>query len=211
MNSTRRNALLLLATVLAGAVAWALLAPLERSLGDRIRVVYLHASATWSGLIVLNLTGVAGLGAAFGVRESAAARWLPRTWLAGLAFFSAGFVLSLLAARQSWGAVYWAEPRVRASVAAIVLGILVYQGGRTLSTRLRHLFWFAAAALMTIVVRVATLVLHPEQPIQETTPFGIRATFYGLAALMLVGAAALAVALPAGGREGPGGEEGGAG
>jgi hypothetical protein len=177
-------------------VLWALLAPEERSLGAGIRPVYLHVSATWAGVTLLYLVGVWGGVAALLPRVGRVSVWLRAGWTAGLTAFAAGFALSLVAARVSWGGVFWAEPRVLASIAVVALGLValaVEPGDRP--RRWGPSLWAVAALACYGVLRNADTFVHPERPIRPTTPWSIRGTFFGLYALFLVSASAFAVML----------------
>jgi len=182
---------------LVAAALWALLAPEERSLGAGIRMVYLHVSATWAGITFLYGVGLLGGVSAFLPLPDGFRGWLRSVWLAGLAAFALGFLLSLMAAQVSWGGIFWAEPRMRASlgvVAVSLLALVVETGVR--GTRWRGLTWTVAALACFVILRSAGLFIHPDRPIRPTTPWSIRGTFLGMYALFLLTSAALASALP---------------
>ena len=170
---------------LVAAGAWAALAPPERSLGEGIRVVYLHVSATLAGLVCLYGVGILGAVTAARPIPAVEARLRPM-WTAGLAAYVVGFALSLLSAWISWGGIFWAEPRVRASLGVVAVGLvaLAWGGGEGMS-RARNLVWTAAAAVAFVVLRLAPLYIHPDRPVQSTTPLGIRAAFLGIFVLFL--------------------------
>lgn len=176
----------------AFAFAWAFLAPPERTMGDAIRAVYLHASATMAGLTVLYGVGALGLATALrpAPRLEAALRPL---WLAGMAVFVAGFVLSLVSARISWGGVFWAEPRMRASLGVVAVGLVAVAADTRLGPgRARNLVWSAAGLIAFVALRTAPLYIHPDHPVTDTTPLAIRAAFLGISAYWFVAALFLA-------------------
>jgi hypothetical protein len=177
---------------LAAAGIWALLAPPERTMGDAIRVVYLHVSATLAGLACLYGAGALGLAMAAWPVERVE-RALRPLWIAGMVTFVAGFLLSLVSARISWGGVFWAEPRVRASLGVVAAGLvaLAVHGGLE-PGRARPLTWTVAAVLSFVVLRSAPLVIHPDHPVKETTPLGIRAAFLGISLCFFVASLFLA-------------------
>jgi hypothetical protein len=114
-----------------------------------------------------------------------------------LVAFAAGFLLSLVAARVSWGGIFWAEPRMRASlgvVAVSLLALAVEAGVR--GSRWRGVTWAVAALACFVILRSAGLFIHPDRPIRTTTPWSIRVTFLGMYGLFLFTSAALASALP---------------
>jgi len=183
---------------LAAAGVWALLAPPERTMGDAIRIVYLHVSATLAGLTCLYGVGALGLASSF-VPVPRVERALRSLWIAGMAAFVAGFLLSLVSAHVSWGGVFWAEPRVRASLGVLAVGLVALAVDAGLPpARARNLAWTAAAVLAFLALRIAPLYMHPDHPVKEDTPLGIRAAFLGISACWFVAALFLARLLPAG-------------
>jgi hypothetical protein len=182
---------------LVAAALWAFLAPEERSLGSGIRMVYLHVSATWAGITFLYGAGILGCLSLLLRSPDGFRGWLRSVWTAGLAAFAAGLLLSLMAAHVSWGGIFWAEPRMRASlgvVAVSLLALAVDTGVR--GSRWKGLTWTVAALACFVILRSAGLFIHPDRPIRPTTPWSIRGTFLGMYALFLLTSAALASALP---------------
>ena len=166
---------------------WGLvLSPQERSMGVTIRPVYLHVAASVAGLTLLYVTAALGLVRTAGLLPRTGP-WLPRMWGAGVVLFALGYGLSLLAANVAWGGIFWAEPRVRASLGVLAVGMVSWAGApRVLDRPGGNLVWPAALAAMLVILATAPKVIHPESPIQDVTPLSIKATFYGLTALMLV-------------------------
>jgi hypothetical protein len=160
-------------------------------------MVYLHVSATWAGITFLYGAGILGgvtllLPSPDGLRG-----WLRSVWWAGLAAFAVGFLLSLMAAHVSWGGIFWAEPRIRASLGVVAVSLLALTVEASLrGRRWAGLTWTVAALACFVILRTAGLFIHPDRPIRPTTPWSIRGTFLGMYALFLLTSAALASALP---------------
>ncbi len=183
---TRSRNLIALVVVGAAMVVWALLAPSERQLGDGIRFVYLHVSATWAGLM-----GIYGAGL-IGLAEAAAPARIPRGWTAafgraGLVLFAVGFVVSLVSAQVSWGGIIWTEPRLLASIGIVALGLVVaWTLAGVGSARIDGLAWAGFAAASAVSLQTAGLFFHPDDPIGASTSDPIRWTFFGLFGLATV-------------------------
>jgi hypothetical protein len=183
----RDYAWLRIGALLTVAVAWGLLfSPQERSMGTTIRPVYLHVAATVAGMTMLYITAGLGLARTVGMLERTE-RWLRPMWAGALVMFALGFVLSLLAAQVAWGGVFWAEPRVRASIGVLAVGMVAW----AVAPRARempggHMLWAVSLSLMVIMLGTAQRIIHPESPVQDVTPWSIRGTFYGLTAIMFV-------------------------
>lgn len=193
----RNYAWLRIVVLLVVAGVWGLLlAPQERTMGTTIRPVYLHVAATVAGLTMLYVT--AGLGllrtAGFVPRLDG---WLRRLWAGGVVMFGLGYGLSLLAAHVAWGGIFWAEPRVRASVGVLAVGMIVWAvAPRVTNKAAGHLLWPVGLAAIMAMLANAQRIIHPESPVQDVTPWSIRGTFYGLTAIMLLVAWSVAQLMP---------------
>ena len=185
---SRKRTLLALAAVATTMVAWALLAPPERQLGEGIRLVYLHVAATWAGLLGIYLAGLMGLHLAI-TPNRLPEGWTPALATGGLILFTVGLVLSLASARVSWGGILWEEPRLLASFGIVALGAVVWWMTRGMANiRWRGLAWAIFATVSAVSLQAAELFFHPDAPIATSTSGEIRLTFYGLFALAVIAA-----------------------
>ncbi len=193
----RKKAWLRIAVLLVVAGVWALLlAPQERTMGTTIRPVYLHVAATVAGLTMLYVTAGLGLVRTAGFLPRLDG-WLRRLWAGGVVMFGLGFVLSLLAAQVAWGGIFWAEPRVRASVGVLAVGMIVWAvAPRVTKMAAGHLLWPVGLAAIMAMLANAQRIIHPESPVQGVTPWGIKGTFYGLTAIMLLTGWSVAQLMP---------------
>ena len=185
--TARRYAWSRIVVLLAVASVWGLvLAPQERTMGATIRPVYLHVAATVAGMTMLYAAAGLGLVRTMGLLPAVDA-WLRRVWAGGVVMFAVGYALSLLAAEVAWGGIFWAEPRVRASVGVMAVGMVAWAMAPRITSKLgEHLLWPLALAVMMVMLAGADRVIHPEDPVQDVTPLSIRATFWGLTAVMLL-------------------------
>ena len=193
----RKQAWLRIVVLLIVAGVWGLLlAPPERTMGTTIRPVYLHVAATVAGLTMLYITAGLGLVRTAGLLPRLDG-WLRRLWAGGVVMFGLGFVLSLLAAQVAWGGIFWAEPRVRASVGVLAVGMIVWAvAPRVRKMAAGHLLWPVALAAIMAMLASAQRIIHPESPVQDVTPWGIRGTFYGLTVIMLLTGWSVAQLMP---------------
>jgi hypothetical protein len=172
------------AVLLAALLLLAWLAPAERTLGDGIKVVYVHVAFTWTGMVLLGLAAILGV-AAFLAPRRAWAAWQARLFGLGLAFFGLGFGLSLAASLVNWGGVPVREPRFLTSLNVLVIGLVGWGLAKLLAgPRLAALLRAAPVVFLIWSVRSSTVVLHPDSPV-STAPPGIRYTFLGMFALAL--------------------------
>ncbi len=180
---------------LAGAlwialVLLVLFSPSEATLGDAVKIVYLHGAAErismvafWSG---------AALGLYQLLRPDAwNERWTRALLETALVGWLAQFVISLPAQFLAWGGFSWNEPRVSGALWILVLGSLYYAAAR----RLQDPSWMAlaacaGAATTLIVLKGAANILHPLNPIAASESASIK-IFYAAITWVIGGLAVL--------------------
>lgn len=169
-----------------------LLGPSERSLGDNVRLVYLHGAWVWTAIIAFIAAAGAGL-AGFLLRKAAWHAWSFALGQTGLLFWISYLPLSMWTMQANWNGLYLAEPRWRIALHYALIGLLL-QGGLLLLRRAR------LASLSNILYLAALLwslsraeqVMHPPSPIMGSDSTTIQLYFFGLTGLCLITAASLA-------------------
>lgn len=181
--------LLITAVLLAGVTAFA---PLERTLGERARLVYFHGAWVWAGKIAFGAAALAGLVGL--VRQSRVWQRISLTLgRTGLVFWLTYLPLSLYVQQVNWGGIFWDEPRWRIPLMFGVVGLLL-QVGLWLIEDLR----LASAANLVFGVALwwflGTIqnVLHPDSPIAQSNSVRIQIFFVVMLALSLIFGALLA-------------------
>lgn len=188
MKSIPRPGWLILAAISIAAVALVSFAPAEQTLGDGIRSVYVHVALTWTGMAAWVAAGLLRIAALF-PRFRALESWAQTTAGVGLAFFVAGFAMSMVAANVNWGAVTWLEPRARTALNVIALALIVQILNSWLSLPgVRALLSAGLVAFVVWSTLVAPLVLHPRDPIRTSSSTAIQMTFLGLFVICCLGA-----------------------
>ena len=175
VQSTRvTTAVLVVITLLATIIL--LLSPIEQTLGNGIRIVYLHVALIWVGMAGLLIAGLLGLI----ISAVPAATWL--TWLrvtswVAFGFFSVGAIISLVAEIVNWGAIFWSEPRTASILQILAVAVIIQITGSWLNhARLYGLLHAALAGFMVWSTGRAELVLHPDNPIGTSSSTCILAT-----------------------------------
>ncbi|TAK13868.1 MAG: hypothetical protein EPO32_03675 [Anaerolineae bacterium] len=172
----------------SAALLLAVLAPEEKTLGDGIRVVYVHVALTWTGMLLLGGTALLGL-AVVAVPRPAWAAFQRRLYGVALAFFALGYGMSMLASLVNWGGVPIREPRFITSMNVLVIGVIAwFLADLFENPRLAGLLRAAPVLFLVWSVQTSTVVLHPASAV-NTAPPGIRYTFLGMFAIMLALAA----------------------
>ncbi len=157
------------------------LGPQENSLGDNIRIVYLHGAWALTAEAALGVSAAAGL---FGIlfRREAMYRWSAALGYTGLFFWVTYLPMSLWAMQANWNGLFLAEPRFRVAVVFSVTGVLLQIGLRLLSrpvyTSLFNVLFFAA---LRIGLPRADYVLHPPpSPIFSSGILSLQLFFVGI-------------------------------
>ena len=184
MRVQRTNWLLLVFILIAQLIVlW--ISPEERTLGVGIKPVYLHVSLTWTGMLLLAVSGFLGFGVAISTDEKMAS-WLKSIYTVGFGIFGAGFLVSLYASVVNWGGVPFREPRVITALNIFVVAAVVWVLTRWIPRkRLNGLLSIVPVVFMVMTVKSSTTVLHPDNPVQSS-PNGIKYAFYGMFMLALL-------------------------
>lgn len=173
-------ALLLIGTILV------LTSPAEATLGEIVRIVYVHVALSRAGMLWIVAAGLLGLVVlVFGGGRIAA--WMRGAGWAGLLLYAGGFAVSLIAQVTSWGGIAWREPRVMAAgnvlaVATIVQALCTWVG----APRLRGILRAALAAILIYANMRAVNVLHPGNAISGAASGAIQLSGYLLLAVALL-------------------------
>ncbi len=174
---------LLAIVVIAGLVA---VGPREASLGENVRIVYLHAAWALTSEACFALAGLAGLGGILLRREKLHA-WSAALGQTGIVFWIIYLPLSLWAMQSNWNGLFLAEPRFRAAFILAVTGTLLQVGllivNRPVITSLVNVLFFTA---LWILLRQAGYMLHPKpSPIFSSGNFELQLYFVVLVIVTL--------------------------
>lgn len=151
-------------------VAWAVaasLAPTERTLGTTVRWVYAHASLTQVSLLFFLVAAI--LSVLYLAGWSRLARWVQVSGWVAVALWIAGFVLSMIPAKLSWGVwVDFGEPRTQMTLRFIVIGALFLLVTLWVAhLRFTAIFQILISVLLLYFIRNTTVVRHPVNPIGQ--------------------------------------------
>ncbi|MCX7707484.1 MAG: hypothetical protein N2204_05715, partial [Anaerolineae bacterium] len=163
----------------------------EKTLGQVVKIVYLHGALSRAGMVGLVAAGVAGMAYLVNQRSSPLC-WAQGLLLSGWGFWVAHFIVSMPATRLTWGPwVAWGEPRVTMTLQLIAAGLVVI-----VITRLVGDGRFTALA--TLLLAVAVLVMasytgvirHPLDPI-GTSPSTLLRLVYLMLLIPVIGSMVL--------------------
>ncbi len=188
MKKIRSPLLWFLLAVLATASLTAI-GPQEKSLGENVRIVYLHGAWVLTAEAVLALAALTGLlGILF--RSLRIQHWSSALGRTGIFFWLTYLPLSLWAMQANWNGLFLSEPRFRIAFIFAVTGLLLQVGlavlERPLITSLANLLFFAA---LVFELSRAGYVMHPPpSPIFNSGILPLQYFFIGVILLALTAA-----------------------
>ena len=173
----------------------ALLAPLERSLGATIRLVYFHGAWVWAGKLAFGAAAAAGL-SGLGLRRWHSARlaslttrlpaWALALGRTGLFFWATYLPMSLLVMQVSWGGLFLDEPRFQVPLTFGVVGLLLQAGFYFLDQPdLVCLGSLVYGVALWVALGETSNILHPDSPIYTSGSLPIE-LFFTLLLLLTV-------------------------
>lgn len=198
------------AAMVALAIVFVYLVPVERVLGTRVRLPLFHGASTWVGMAVFALLGISAaaylitvalqrpitqlFGWEVGFRTVGAPLWLFNS-LAG--FFAALKTWDFTGSKESPISVALQDPRLMATFwILLALGALLALEGfldRPVHKALADLGFtvFAAIMLGDVLLDPVKRSLHPDNPVLNST-WDIKGPFFGIVLSLLVAALLLA-------------------
>jgi len=179
--------ILVIIVILAGLLV--LLAPAEATIGQGIRIVYIHVALIWSGMLILLVAGLLGLIILLSGRDRLAG-WMQAIAWTGLVIFASGVITSLAAEIVNWGGIAWREPRTAANLNLLAIAIITQVINSWLAKpRLNGGLNFLLAAAIVWTTLSTEVQLHPDNAVGDATSSTIQFAFYGLTILCLIAAA----------------------
>jgi hypothetical protein len=168
------------AILLLIAILLILVAPAEATIGNGIRIVAIHVSLIWTGMLGLVLTGIMGLVIVAWPNERLLS-WMESTAWVSLVVFALGVGASLIAEIINWGGIAWNEPRTAANLNLLALAIIIQVIVSWLHRpRLQGVLHLAVAGAILWTTITTELQLHPSGAVSSSPSSNIRFTFYGL-------------------------------
>jgi hypothetical protein len=179
-NNLRPQLFIPPAILLSIAILLILLAPAEATIGDGIRIVAIHVSLIWTGMLGLVLTGIMGL-VIVAWPDERLLSWMESTARVSLVVYALGVGTSLIAEIINWGGIAWNEPRTAANLNLLALAIIIQVIVSWLHRpRLQGVLHLAVAGAILWTTVTTELQLHPSGAVSSSPSGNIRFTFYAL-------------------------------
>ncbi len=191
-RSRRWMAPALTALGLAGLAAALWLIPPEQTLGNVIKVIFLHGALVRVGLLAFAVAGVLSLGFLL-TRRTAWFVWAMAAQKGAVILWIVYALTSSISTWLSWGEwIAWDEPRVRASVHVLwfslaCLLLVMWMGNRYFAAIVNLIVTGVAWAL----IRGASIIRHPFDPIGTSGSNTYEVLYWVMVAALLLLAALL--------------------
>jgi hypothetical protein len=158
-------------------VITAFAAPLDKTLGDKVRMVYVHGAIIRVVMAILVIAG--GLGLAYLVmRREAIFEWAYAAFTGGLALWIIYLGTSVVTTLQSWGGIAWFEPRWMVTLQMSGLLPIVFVVGLIVkNSKISAALFAVVPIVMMVLLAQARLVLHPLDPIGESGDSAIQVAY----------------------------------
>ncbi len=185
-RTLEQNRLFVYAALLVLLGLLLVLSPSEVTLGNVVKIVYLHGALERVSAFAYLGAGALGL-AQLAFRRAALVRWTQAMAETAIGLWLAQILVSLPAQILAWGGITWTEPRVNSAVWFFGLTLVVYAVARWMNQKP----WLSLAAatnalVVLLILRGTVNILHPLSPIVASDSLDIK-VFY--AAIVLTTAA----------------------
>jgi len=156
----------------------AVIAPADKVLGDRVKMVYVHGAIIRVVLAMFVLSGLLGL-TYFFVNRFALFDWSKALQEASLILWIFYVVISVITTIQTWGAIAWFEPRWTFTLQMTGLAPIAYLAGALMKNRkIAAALNAIVAATMLFLLSQARLIIHPIDPIGTSGDAGIQLSYF---------------------------------
>ncbi len=168
-----------------------LFAPIEKTLGENTRIVYLHGALVWAAITLFMCAGLVGLYGLI-VRREQIHEWSRAIGHTALFLWLIFLPMSLYVMQANWNGLFLDEPRFRIPLNFAVVGLLLQIGLLFLPAIWTSFTNLLFALTLIVSLRGAQSVLHPVSPIFNSQSLSIKIFFSGAFLLLLLMAVQLA-------------------
>ena len=156
----------------------AVIAPADKVLGDRVKMVYVHGAIIRVVLAMFVLSGLLGL-TYFFVNRFALFDWSKALQEASLILWIFYVVISVITTIQTWGAIAWFKPRWTFTLQMTGLAPIAYLAGALMkSKKIAAALNAIVAATMLFLLSQARLIIHPIDPIGTSGDADIQLSYF---------------------------------
>ena len=163
---------------LALIVGAAFLAPIEKTLGSNIRLIYVHAAWVWTGKLAFGLSAIAGLLALVFFTRKKLVNLSRAIAYTALFFWLTYLPMSLIVMQVNWGGFFFDEPRWRVPLLLGIIAILLQVGLWIFNNdRLTAAGNFLFGVALWLELGGVENILHPDNPIGTSDSTAIMGSY----------------------------------
>lgn len=166
------------------------LGPSERTLGENVRLVYLHGAWVWTSLFGFVASAAIGT-IGFVLNKDVLHHWSIALGRSGMVFWLTYLPLSLWTMQLNWNGLFLDEPRWRVAIDFAIVGILL-QIAIVIFQRPRwgSLLNIAFISTLGFALVQTDQVMHPNSPIASSGSVSIQG-FFGILTVLCITAGLL--------------------
>ncbi len=163
---------------LALIVGASFLAPIEKTLGSNIRLIYVHAAWVWTGKLAFGLSAVAGLLALVFFTRKKLVHLSRSIAYTALFFWVTYLPMSLIVMQVNWGGFFFDEPRWRVPFLLGIIAVLLQVGLWAFNNdRLTAAGNFLFGVALWLQLGGVENILHPDNPIGTSDSTAIMGSY----------------------------------
>lgn len=179
-RTLEKNSWMIYVALLVVLAVLVVLSPAEATLGNVVKIVYLHGATERIAGYAYLLAAVLGI-AYIVTKRNAFIAWTRAFAEIAILFWLAEFLISVPAQVLAWGGFTLNEPRVASAMWILVMTILVYGVARWIAEPMWIAFGaIANAAIFLIVLKGAVNILHPGSAIFASDSDAMKIFYMGI-------------------------------
>lgn len=164
------------------------LSPQDKSLGQVLKLIYLHGALINTGLFLFAGVGLVSMISIF--RKSSDFSLLFAIEKTGIIFWITATITGTITSGLAWGGIFWGEPRLQAMILISLISISIYfLSTASERTEVISLLGMGLSLSVWILIIRAGRIMHPDNPfgVSELSirGFFVAITFVFLAASIL--------------------------
>lgn len=159
--------------------------PADRTLGNAVKLVYLHGAVVWGSLLMFALAALFGLAGILG-SGSKTTRYAFAAAEAAVVFWLVHVLLSVIVTWWSWGGIYWQEPRFQMALVVMAISVLLFPAILLFRTRLfTNLISLVMGVIVYGLLVTSGKVMHPANPIGSSDALSVKAFFTAIVVVVV--------------------------
>ncbi len=171
---SRENIPLVAAFAVIVSVILTWLSPAEATLGQAVKLVYMHAALMWVAFGLLTIGAVLGL-LFLVLRRRSFLAWSYGSMATAVALLVTTGLLGSLTAQITWGGINWSEPRLLMLGQLLLVGLAALAvAGFSSSSLLQSGVNILFAIVAWVLLFRTQLVMHPGSPIFQSDSLAIK-------------------------------------